>query len=228
MELIEAVEQRHSVRSYTERPIDTKTLDILQEQIETANQEGDLRFQLVRNNPVAFKSVLAKYGHFENVHTYICCVGKKEPNIEQRIGYYGQRIVLNARTMGIDSCWVAGTYNKRNAACAIFKGEKLYCVIALGYGKTHGSPRKSKPAEKCFRLGEGVDVAPAWFTSAMNAAMLAPTAMNRQDFVITLEAGNVVKVNPTSHGSLPKIDIGIVKCNFEIGAGDARFAWSCS
>ena len=162
------------------------------------------------------------------MHTYICCVGKKEPNIEQRIGYYGQRIVLKARAMGIDSCWVAGTYNKRNAACAVFRNEKLYCVIALGYGKTHGSPRKSKPMEKCFKLGEGVEEAPEWFTSGMKAAMLAPTAMNRQSFVITLEAGSVVKVNPTSRSSLAKIDIGIVKCNFEIGAGDVRFAWSCS
>lgn len=228
MELIEAVRQRHSVRSYTEKPIDTPTLDILQGYVDEANREGDLRFQLVRNNPVAFKGVLAKYGKFEGVHTYICCVGKKEANVEQRIGYYGQRIVLQARAMGIDSCWVAGTYNKRNAACAIFKGEKLFCVIALGYGKTHGSPRKSKPMEKCCELSEGIALMPKWFETGMEAAMLAPTAMNRQDFVIRLEAGNVVKVRPTSRGSLAKIDVGIVKCNFEIGAGDTRFAWSCS
>ena len=64
---------------------------------------------------------------------------------------------------------------------------------------------------------------PAWFRSGMEAALLAPTATNQQKFLLTLD-GNAVQAEATG-GFYSKVDLGIVKYHFEIGAGTDHFTW---
>lgn len=98
--------------------------------------------------------------------------------------------------------------------------EKLICVIALGYGKTQGIEHKSKAMEDvCQVEGE----MPDWFKKGMEAALLAPTAVNQQKFFFSLH-GNVVLARETG-GVYSKIDLGIVKYHFEVGAGKENFRW---
>lgn len=87
----------------------------------------------------------------------------------------------------MNTCWVAMTHGK--SAAKIEKDEKLACIIALGYGVTQGVAHKSKPAEQLCNFSSDM---PDWFAKGMEAALLAPTAMNQQKFYITLENGEVV------------------------------------
>ena len=214
MDLTEAIKNRHSVRQYEERAVEKEILNALQTEIEACNKEGNLHIQLVSNEPKAFDSFMAHYGKFSGVTNYIALIGKKGDRLDELCGYYGERLVLKAQQLGLNTCWVAMSYKKVNGAFQINKGEKLTVVIALGYGKTQGVQHKSKPAEAVSNLNSN---SPEWFKSGVESALLAPTAMNQQKFTLNLDNGKVTAKAGT--GFYTKIDLGIVKYHFEIGAG---------
>ena len=112
-EEIEAMKERQSVRQYEDRPLDQSAVAALQEEISACNREGGLHIQLVMNEPKAFDGFMAHYGKFSGVRNYIAMIGKKGPDLEEKCGYYGERLVLKAQQLGLNTCWVAMTYSKR-------------------------------------------------------------------------------------------------------------------
>lgn len=221
MDLIEAMKARHSVRQYMDKPLEKKAVEELQAEIDACNQESGLHIQLVRNEPKAFDGFMAHYGKFSGVINYIAMIGKKGPDLEEKCGYYGERLVLKAQQMGLNTCWVAMTYSKIKTAFRIDDGEKLCIVISIGYGKNQGSAHKVKTADEVVK-GDGAQ--PEWFRAGVEAALLAPTAMNQQKFTFAL-SGNRVSVK-AGIGFYTKIDLGIVKYHFEAGAGTEHFVWA--
>lgn len=219
MTLLEAVALRHSVRSFTEKAIPADITAELQNFVDECNRQSGFNIQLCLNEPEAFDSKMAHYGNFKNCKNYIAMIGPKKD--EEKCGYYGEKIVLKAQQLGLNTCWVALSYGKSKVPCKAAKGQKLHLVIALGYGETQGVSHKSKPMEElCCVKGE----MPDWFRNAMTAAMLAPTAVNQQKFLFTLDNDVVHAKNLT--GFYSKIDLGIAKYHFEIGAGNADFKWA--
>lgn len=214
MEQMEAIKKRHSVRQYADKPIAAETLAELQKEADACNREGGLHIQLVTGEPKAFDGVLAHYGKFSGVTNYIALVGPKGKELAEKCGYYGERLVLKCQQLGLNTCWVALSYSKVPGACRIASGEKLTAVIAMGYGKTQGAQHKSKALSQVSNAGQDT---PAWFTEGVEAALLAPTAMNQQKFFFTYADGKVsVKAGM---GIYTKMDLGIVKYHFELGAG---------
>lgn len=220
MEIMDAIKNRHSVRQYTDRPIETKSLTELQAEIDTCNREGNLHIQLVKNEPKAFDGFMAHYGKFSGVTNYIALIGPKSNRLDELCGYYGERLVLKAQQLGLNTCWVAMTYKKISDAYEVRKGEKLTVVISLGYGKNQGATRKSKSAEAVSNIRSD---SPKWFKAGVEAALLAPTAMNQQKFKLTCHDSAVSA--KAGNGFYTKIDLGIVKYHFEIGAGKENFNW---
>lgn len=214
MELIEAMKQRHSVRQYLEKEIPTEILSKLQTEINACNQESGLHIQLVTNEPKAFDSFMAHYGKFNGVKNYIALVGKKNANLDELCGYYGERIVLKAQQLGLNTCWVALTYKKVPHAFTVKEDEKLLLVISLGYGKTQGVARKSKTKEQVSNANEET---PEWIQNGIDAVLLAPTAMNQQKFKFTYQDGKVFA--KAGVGFYTKVDLGIAKYHFELGSG---------
>lgn len=221
MNLTEAMNVRHSVRQYADKPLDGEVISKLTQEINACNQESGLHIQLVANEPKAFDSFMAHYGKFSGVTNYIAMIGKKSPDLDEKCGYYGERLVLFAQQLGLNTCWVAMTYSKIKTAFVIDAGEKLCVVIALGYGQTQGIAHKSKPADMVMQA-EGT--IPEWFRNGVEAALLAPTAMNQQKFLLTLKGRQVSAKAKT--GFYTKLDLGIVKYHFEIGAGKENFEWA--
>jgi len=219
MELEEAVKARHSVRQYKNKPLDKETIAALQSEIAACNQEGGLHIQLVTNEPKAFDGFMAHYGKFSGVTNYIAMIGKKD-GLDEKCGYYGERLVLLAQQLGLNTCWVAMSYSKIKTAFEIGRGEKLCVVIALGYGETQGIAHKSKSINEVVKA-EGQ--LPEWFINGVNAALLAPTAMNQQKFLFTLKENQVFA--KAGIGFYVKVDLGIAKYHFEIGAGKENFNW---
>lgn len=219
MELMKAIETRHSVRSYTDRAIEAETAEELRAFIEQCNAESGLSMKLCLNEPKAFGGFMAThYGSFKNVKNYIIISGKKGSELDEKCGYYGEKVVIKAAQLGLNTCWVALTYSK--GACSAAKEDKIVCVIALGYGETNGTAHKSKPLEKLCKVSCDM---PEWFRKGMEAAMLAPTAMNQQKFIISLD-GNSVSAKALS-GFYTKLDLGIVKYHFEVGAEGGNWSW---
>lgn len=229
MDLLEAIEQRHSVRSFTSKLIDKKALAELKSEVERCNEEGRLSIRLVTEEPEAFDSTLAHYGKFSNVRSYFIMAGKPDEGLEERTGYYGEKLVLLAQQLGLNTCWVALTFKKRYVKKMLAAGDKLVVVIALGYGTTQGSERKSKSRQDVASIAAGADV-PDWFYAGVDAALLAPTAINQQSFEFgytgeTDSSGKPIVSLRSKGGTSANVDLGIVRLHFEIGAGTESFAW---
>lgn len=223
MTIAEAMEQRHAVRAYTEERIPDEIVDKLRGEIEACNRESGLRIQLVQGEEKAFSGMVARYGKFSNVRNYLAMVGPKSPSLEETVGYYGERLVLTAQTLGLNSCWVALTFSKGAVKkhIQIGPGEKLVDVITLGYGATQGTAHRSKSIDQ---LASVTGTPPEWFWEGMKAASLAPTALNQQKFRITWDDG---KLSAESlGGAYSKTDLGIVKYQFEVGAGRGPEIWT--
>ena len=213
MELLELMEQRHSVRQYTDRAIEPEKQAALNAMIQAFNRETGLHIQAIYDDPACFDSFMAHYGKFSGVANYIALVGKKSPTLDETLGYYGEKLVLKAQEMGLNTCWVAMTHGKSKAV--VDSGEKLVCLISVGYGATQGAAHNSKPMADLCTCAEPM---PEWFMQGMNAAMLAPTAMNQQKFRFALQPDGSVKASCGS-GFYTKLDLGIVKYHFEAVTG---------
>ena len=218
MDIKEAIRTRHSVRRYKDDPIPEELAAQLEELITECNEASGLHIQLILDDPECFDMLLAHYGWLKNVRNYVAIVGPKDlPDLEEKGGYFGQKIVLAAQMTGLNTCWVAGTYKRGKCKAAINDGEKIIAVIAIGYGEDSGKKHKSKPLAKLCSVP--AEEMPVWFRNGVKAAMMAPTAMNRQKFFITLEDGQAVIT--AERGPMTKIDLGIVKYNFEAASGHA-------
>lgn len=224
MSLQEAILARHSVRQYLDKPIEKEKLDSLQAAIAEANADGRLHLQLVADEPEAFAHGLAKYGKFSGVRNYIALVCRRGE--DELLGYRAERIVLLAQTLGLNSCWVGLTFRKQPGRYTVADGEAMLGVVALGYGANQGVQHPQKPFETfCKTPSKEV---PDWFRRGVEAAVLAPTAMNMQKFEFELLADGRVAARTRFAliGTYLKIDLGIVKCHFELGAGTDKFHWA--
>ena len=229
MTLLEAISARHSVRKYKDDPIPREVLSILSDKVAEVNRLGGLHVQLVTEEPKAFSGLMA-YGSFSGVRNYFVMAGRKSDELDESIGYYGEQLVLLAQTLGLNTCWAGLSYSKIPGTYELGNDEKIACYIALGYGLTQGSGHKVKSPADVSNAGDGT---PEWFGRGVDAALLAPTAVNQQKFRLDY-------LGPADDGSLPKvsakpsfsmigytrIDLGIVKYHFEVGAGKENFEWA--
>lgn len=136
MTLKEAIDIRHSRRSYTPKTLSGEAIEALTDIITQANETENLHIQLITSGAKAFSNLLKTYGLFSGVHTYLAIVGPAgDTRAQQLLGYYGELLVLTAQTFGLSSCWVGATFDHGNARAQVRPGEKLYCLITLGYAK---------------------------------------------------------------------------------------------
>lgn len=223
MTILEAIKARHSVRKYADRPIETATVSELRSELEKVNADSGLDIQLVLEEPKSFASGVWKYGMFSGVRNYFVMAGPKGREAEEKIGYYGEKMVLLAQTLGLNTCWVGLTYKKIPGTFSLRKGDMVHCVISLGYGVIPGEQHPMRPVEH-FYQAEGLP--PKWFMDGMEAVMLAPTAVNQQKFKFILHDGNKVEARALfSMAGYTRVDLGIVKYHFEAGAGTDNFEW---
>ena len=215
MNLQEAIESRHSVRAYRDEPIPAELREKLDAFTRELNRESGLHITIQYDDPAGFDSRLAHYGSFRNVKNYIVLAGKKDGDFDFRCGYYGEKLVLYAQTLGLNTCWAALTFNKKKVKELIPEGESLCMVIALGFGESQGRPHRSK-SEDQVRDGDG-DM-PDWFRAGLAAALLAPTAVNQQKFCFGIENG-APTVRVKGLGSCTRVDLGIAALHFELGSG---------
>jgi len=238
MTLHEAIEARHSVRAYKDLPLGEELVKRLEEEIAMVNQKGNLHVQLIQNEPKAFQGTIAKYGKFRNVKNYLVMAGRKADDLDEHVGYNGEHLVLLAQTLGLNTCWAGLSYSKVPGTYVLDEGEKIVCYIAIGYGETQGVSHKNKAVEQVSRsavraLGSSKnasDITPSWFKKGVEAALLAPTAVNQQKFsfeYLGMKDGRH-QVRAKKGFSLigyTQIDLGIAKYHFEVGAGKDNFDW---
>ncbi len=212
---MEAIDARHSVRAYKDMAIPHEVRDQLDTFVSSCNDESGLNITVSYDDPEGFDSRLAHYGSFSNVNNYIILKGSKRSDFDFACGYYGEKIVLKAQQLGLNTCWTALTFNKKKVKELVPAGEKLCMVIALGYGETQGHPHKGKSMYDVIDVKGGM---PEWFVAGVEAALKAPTAVNQQKFCFMLE-NDEPSVRVKGLGTYTKVDLGIVAYHFEAATG---------
>ncbi len=213
MDILKIMEERHSVRQYKDVAIEDEKRNILNSLANLCSAKSGLTIKIVYDEPDGFDSKLAHYGNLKGVKNYIALFGVK--GMDEAVGYYGEELVLKAQELGLNTCWVYLTFNRKAVKRLAGVNEILYCVIALGYGETQGVPHKNKPVEKLTEIKGDV---PEGFYDGVKAALLAPTATNQQKFKIKSVNGKVSVVK-NGIGFCMDIDLGIVKYHFEKASG---------
>lgn len=209
MDIMEIMRKRHSVRSFRSLEIGSAAADILRSYIGGLNEKYGVSLRLVTGEPKAFGGFISRAGTFKNVRSYFVVAAPKDKEFEA--GYCGELALLKAAELGINSCWVGMTYSK--SAVKADGSDRIFAVIALGYGDNNGVPHKSKPMEMlCSHRAE-----PQWFIRGMEGAMLAPTAMNRQKFFFKWDGRTVTAQAGAGIGTV--LDLGIAVCHFELASG---------
>jgi len=227
MTLLEAIKSRHSVRHYVSRPLSQDIICTLQAKIDECNRKGRLHIQLVLNETKGFSGMLA-YGSFSGVENYLVMAGVQADDLDERIGYYGEMLVLLAEQLGLGSCWAGLSYRKVKGAYQLDGNEKIACMIALGH---HNDPGRNMKKKSVHEISNADNATPEWFRNGAEAARLAPSAVNQQKFhfeYVPPQRDGTHRVKAERRFSMigyTWMDLGIAKLHFEIGAGKENFEW---
>ena len=211
-DLLKLINERHSVRRYKKIPIEAEKIEVIGQYIDTLRRESGLDIRFCENAKAALGGLLLKFiGWTAPPPAYIAFAGEKSPEVEEKCGYYGEKLVLFLQYIGLNTCWV-GMFSKTGVKKEI--KDNGIITIAVGYGETNGKPHRSKAVEKITDVHNGVN----WFKAGIDCALKAPTAVNQQKFFITLENGEPI-IKPTGSGPFTFVDLGIVRYHFEVGSG---------
>lgn len=211
MNLTEAMKTRHMVRKYKDIGLSAETVEKLHARIEENNKAHVLSIKLMVNDKNAV-STIARFIFAKGVKNYFILAGDEAADLDERLGYCGADLMLYAQTLGLNTWYVGGMFN-RNVEQFV-EGKKVIGVIAVGYGQTQGVPHKSRQIADVSKY-EGD--APEWFVKGVEASLLAPTALNKQDYFITGK-GDKIKIE-NHNGAFTGANKGLIKYHFEVGAG---------
>jgi len=238
MTLLQAIDVRRSRRKYLPAPIAAQTKEALQAlaaeySLRAADSEkSDARIELVFDNPAAFDGLRKTYGMLTGVHSYAGLIANPaDKQAVERLGYYGELLMLHAVAMGLGACWVGGSFDRASCPFKLIDCEEIVCTISLGvtneknslresliYGVTH---RKTKTIDQMIDIDAP---APDWFMRGMEAVQKAPSAVNKQPVTFSLKDG-AASASVENPGSMTLLDFGIAKLHFELGAGGGTWEW---
>ena len=221
MAIKEAAAQRHMVRKYLNKTIPPETIELLNARIAENNAKHGLNLKLVTDNADGIGG-LAKLLLTRSVYNYIVLAGNDCSDLDEKLGYCGADLILYAQTLGLNTWWCGGMFNGKGALKNLDNADvRVNGVIAIGYGQTQGVPHKSKTVDEISKYD---GKAPQWFKDGVETLLYAPTAMNKQPYLVI---GNGNRVTLTAgDGHFSGIDLGIGKYHFEIGAGKENFEWN--
>ena len=195
-----------------------------------------------------FTGVLGKfagsYGRVEGAPLVAAFVGSD--GHEGEVGYLGEAFILEATTLGLGTCWIAGTFDKKQAGelVELSEGERVMALTPLGtpVERRGAGKRLLRRALKVSRrlplgtIAPGIDGPaggktaaatgsdtpwPAWARTAVEAARLAPSGVNRQPWRFRLEGPGLVLARAEKLYWTAPFDLGIAQLHVELGAAHA-------
>lgn len=216
----QAILARISRRNFTSEPIVQEQQ--IREKIAQINAESGLNIAYMEDGSEAFASLRKSYGMFSGVRTLIVLKGQPQEHLAEKIGYYGEELVLFLTDLNLGTCWVAGTFDRSKVA--VPEGESMLCVIPVGVTKEPGGKEKflrraiSKNRKSAESRLIGYAAAPDWAKAGIEAVRYAPSAVNSQKPVFRWE-GNTLTASVPDTAAITMVDLGIAKKHFEIEAG---------
>ena len=181
-----------------------------------------------------FKGIVGSYGKIKDAPAFIAFIGNMDsPYVQEEVGYTGEGVILEATALGLNTCWVGGFFRPQSVAShiEISKIERVLAVSPVGYavgiesteekimtgfGRTH----KRLPIPRLVS-GSDVEKSPKWIRASVEAARLAPSAVNRQPWSFNLEDDGIIVSVRTSGSEFSvskRLDCGIAMLHIEVAA----------
>ncbi len=224
MTLKEAIEVRKSSRNYLPVPLKEDVVDILEKRISEINEKSGLKIQLIQNSSEAFEK---SYLGIKGASSFLAMVGDRDmPYLREKIGYYGEQLVLEATALGLGTCWLNITYTEELWKCQLEENDKLVVIVALGesaeeikhddaFAVNMSIHRSTRPIEYMYTADGEV---PDWFIEGMKAVAKAPSSQNSQP-VKFFYCSSKILAYVDSGSKSRNIELGIAELHFEIASG---------
>ena len=230
MTLRQAIDNRISRRTFNNEPLNNEQSEILQNAIETVNEKYNLHIQLVIGNSSVFDKMSKSYGMFSGVQNYIAMIGKTtDENVMEKTGLAGEEIVLTATCIGLGTCWVGGTFDKKSCKCKLNEDEDIFCVIAVGENPDKQTFKERIIRSAIHRSTKKIDELitsdvklPEWIIECMEAVQKAPSAINKQPVKFVYKNG-ILTASVDNAANYQGIDLGIAKFHFNCVAYIGEF-----
>ena len=228
MTLTEAIDARISCRAYTDEPLSEALLCTLQDYVAALREESGLRFVLVGPGKGGADLKLSGRMFTGNVSAYLALVGPDDDGTRERFGYFGEKFVLFATTLGLGTCWVAGTFDRASVTVPRREGEVIHDVIPVGHAPAKqpfaqrairaGLRRRDKKPEALYQGPTSLAEAPAWVRAGIACVLKGPSAVNQQPVVFVQDAQGLRAALANAKREVAYTDLGIAKLHFELGA----------
>lgn len=230
MDLLKAIDLRVSRRSYIDKEIGSEVESEIRNIIDKLNEESGLNLIYIKNAKSIFDSFKKSYGLIKGVkHCVVLAGNANDEHLYEKLGYYGEILVLKMTLLDVDTCWISGSFDRKNPILSeIGEGKAVFGVISCGYCEKELSGRekmvrsfshmRTKKAESIYSSANPSDQ----FLKGIDALMKAPTAMNTLNFHVTEKDGEITMSVP-SDSSNSLCNLGIGKLHFEIGSGLGKF-----
>lgn len=246
-QITDLIQKRVSVRTYNNQPMRNSDIEKLNKFIEKSSGpfKPMVRFKLLRLNEDINGAKLGTYGVIKGTQCYLgVCVEEGDMDLEE-LGYEMESLILYATSLGLGTCFIAGTFNKAEFTKVMYLNDReIFPIISpIGYPANrksivdklfglHSKTGKRKSLEEIFfledfntplrekdSLGE--------FDIVLENLRLAPSAVNNQPWRIVKsgEDFHFYKVDGKSTYrvkgiDLNRIDIGIAICHFDLSCKD--------
>jgi len=231
----DAISVRRSRRAFDGVSVAGDLLDALDEVCRSFRPFPEVRTVLLSDAPAdIFTGLVAglvgSYGRVTGAPSALLFIGVPGPKTPERIGYTGEGAVLEATALGAGTCWVGGAFDRRRAAglADLAEDERVFAVSPVGtplappaaterllFGA--GKEKRRRPLDI---IAPGREDWPRWAIAGVEAARVAPSALNRQPWRFSLVGGDVLlkHAGPDTPGSSKRLDCGIAMLHFEIAA----------
>jgi len=245
--VIELIKMRTSSRSYDQKNIESITFNKLTDYITKINDETKLRVRFIltqsNDNDVTKAKKLGTYGVISGANSFIIGILDKEEKDALEFGYVFEKIVLFATDLGLQTCWLGGTFNKNNFEqnMSLLDNEFIPIVSPVGIKK-----EKPRVFESAMRVLVGANKRKPWselffekdslvalnedsegpYAVPLEMVRIGPSASNKQPWRIVKDENvyhfflSRTKGYGVTGYDMQKNDIGIAKCHFELSANE--------
>jgi hypothetical protein len=237
----DAIAIRTSKRTYDGRPLAPQAADALKTFVEGFRPIPQVRIVILGDpGDGLFTGYAGSYGKIKGAPAAAVFIAPEGEDLAA--GYVGEAFILEATRLGLATCWVAGSYDRKRAAAItpLAEGERIMSLTPIGYATERepfderlmrGIVRASarKPLSE-LAPGAGTDAWPGWATEAAEAARWAPTGGNGQPQRLRYEDGAVVVGRAKQSYWTAPVDLGIVMLHVDLGAMHAgvRGTWQAA
>lgn len=247
--VIDLIKKRTSTRTFETKEIELKQLQKLESYLTEINEDAIVLSGIKAKFFLSsFKSTNLKedkkigtYGVISGAKTYIVGIVDKDEKNALEFGYLFEKIVLAATDLGLQTCWLGGTFKKSDFVqnMDLPDHETIAIVSPLGYKK-----KKPRVMETAMRKVIGANKRKPWnelyfdknieipltekgadeYAVPLEMVRLGPSASNKQPWRVIKEGEyfhfflSRTKGYGVAGFDMQLNDIGIAKCHFELSA----------